>query len=256
MNLTHGDEFLTKEVYNRIATPLITLMTSAETTESYEICYNVLSHIHFIIRKGAASHFEDKFKYFFLKYDEPLYIKTLKLKILSLVATDDSVEEICTELNEYVTDVSHEISKKSILCFGEITVNLPSSASKVAGLIKNFLAIQNPYITEECIVVLVDVFRKYRNMVDEFEEFLTNINFDSLKKVKSKVSYIWILGEFGDKLEAAPYIIERMVKLIKEQPNIPVSLEILTALLKLFFIWAPEVKSMLAEFFKYILTDL
>ena len=116
-------------------------MTSAETTESYEICYNVLSHIYFIIRRGASTHFHPSFKHFFLKYDEPLYIKSLKLKILSMIATDESVEEICTELNEYVTDVNHEISKRSILCFGQIILNLPESAVKVAGLIRTFLAI-------------------------------------------------------------------------------------------------------------------
>lgn len=141
LNLTRGDEFLTKEVNERLAKPLITLMTSAETTDSYEICYTVLGHIYYLIRRGAAHHFSGDFKKFFLKYDEPTYTKFLKLKILALVATDESVEEICTELNEYVTDVNHEISKRSIRCFGRIIINLPESAHKVATLIQNFLAL-------------------------------------------------------------------------------------------------------------------
>lgn len=111
LNITKGDTFLQKEVYGRLATPLITLMTSAETTDSYEICYNVISHINFIIRKGGKDNFISSFKHFFLKYDEPTYIKFIKLEILSEIATDETVEEICTELNEYVTDVNHDIAK-------------------------------------------------------------------------------------------------------------------------------------------------
>jgi len=57
LNITRGDSFLQKEVYDRLSTPLITLMTSAETTDSYEICYNVISHINFIIWKGGKEQF-------------------------------------------------------------------------------------------------------------------------------------------------------------------------------------------------------
>ena len=110
-------------------------MTSAETTDSYEICYNVISHIKFIIKKGGKEHFYNSFKHFFLKYEEPTYIKFLKLEILSEIAQDSTVEEICTELNEYVTDVNHDIAKKSIQCFGQIIINLPNSSSKVATLL-------------------------------------------------------------------------------------------------------------------------
>lgn len=154
INITKDDEFLTKEVYERLSSPLITLMTSAETTDSYEICYAVLAHIYFIIERGAFENFQSAYKHFFLKYDEPSYCKFLKLKILALIATDDTVEEICTELNEYVTDVNHEVAKRSIRCFGRIIINLPDSASKVATLIQNFLALQTSYLTTECMLVL------------------------------------------------------------------------------------------------------
>ncbi len=61
-------------------------MTSAETTDSYEICYNVISHIKFIILWGGRENFFTSFKHFFLKYDEPTYIKFLKLEILAEIA--------------------------------------------------------------------------------------------------------------------------------------------------------------------------
>jgi hypothetical protein len=42
--------------------PLITLMTSSETTESYEVSFNVLSHIHLLVLRGANWVFESEYK--------------------------------------------------------------------------------------------------------------------------------------------------------------------------------------------------
>lgn len=53
-NLTKDDSNLSKDVYGRLAAPLITIMASAGTTEHYEICYNVISHIYFLCLRGAG----------------------------------------------------------------------------------------------------------------------------------------------------------------------------------------------------------
>lgn len=91
LHLTKDDEQLSKQVYERLQTPLITLMTSSETTESYEVSYNVLSHIHLLVCKGAGHVFESEYKHFFIKYDEPSYIKNLKLDILAQIAGANNI---------------------------------------------------------------------------------------------------------------------------------------------------------------------
>jgi vesicle coat complex subunit len=82
LHLTKDDPNLYKQVLQRLQSPLITLMTSAETTESYEISFNVLTHIHLLVLRGGALFFENEYKQFFVKYDEPSYIKNVKLEIL------------------------------------------------------------------------------------------------------------------------------------------------------------------------------
>jgi len=66
-------------------------MTSSETTESYEVSFNVLSHIHLLVLRGANVVFESGFKQFFVKYDELSYIKNLKLDILAQVASENNI---------------------------------------------------------------------------------------------------------------------------------------------------------------------
>ncbi len=87
ITMTRDDENLQRQVFERLQAPLITLMTSSETTESYEVSFNVLSHIHLLVVKGASTVFESEYKHFFVKYDEPSYIKNLKLEILAHIAS-------------------------------------------------------------------------------------------------------------------------------------------------------------------------
>jgi len=107
-------------------------MTSSETTESFEISFNVLSHIHLLVLRGGNVYFENEFKQFFIKYDEPSYIKNIKLEILGHIACENNIQEIVNELCEYVTDVNAEIAKRSIRCFGMIIVRLPPVAKQVS----------------------------------------------------------------------------------------------------------------------------
>ena len=132
LHLTDGEPELSKQVYSRMQAPLITLMTSSETTESYEVSYNVLSHIHLLVLRGANFVFESEYKQFFVKYDEPSYIKNLKLEILAQVASVGNIQEIVNELSEYVTDVNAEIAKRSIKCFGTIIIRLPAMSKTVS----------------------------------------------------------------------------------------------------------------------------
>lgn len=106
-------------------------MTSSETTESYEISFNVLAHIKLLVLRGGNVYFEDEFKHFFIKYDEPSYIKNIKLEILGFIACENNIQEIVNELCEYVTDVNADIAKRSIRCFGMIIVRLQSVAKSV-----------------------------------------------------------------------------------------------------------------------------
>lgn len=121
--------------------PLITLMTSSETTESYEVSFNVLSHIHLLVLRGANWVFEAEYKQFFIKYDEPSYIKNLKLEILAQVASQSNIQEIVNELSEYVTDVNAEIARQSIACFSTIAIRLPEMSNNVASHLRTFLSL-------------------------------------------------------------------------------------------------------------------
>jgi len=71
LNLTKNNQELSNRVFACVQAPLITLLTSSETTGNYEISFNVFSHIYLLVLKGAAFVFETEYKQFFIKYEEP-----------------------------------------------------------------------------------------------------------------------------------------------------------------------------------------
>jgi len=255
LHLTRDDESLSRQVFERLQAPLITLMTSSETTESYEVSFNVLSHIFLLVTKGASVVFESEYKHFFIKYDEPSYIKNLKLEILAQIASPNNIQEIVNELSEYVTDVNAEIAKKSIRCFGTIIIRLQKMSKTVASQLRNFLSLRINYVTTETIIVLKDILRKYRSFIDDFIPFVSKIQPDSIVELEGKAALVWILGEFGDQIDDSPYILEKMIEEQKEFNSVRLSAVLLTALCKLFFKRAPEVQKMLGAFFEQIIKN-
>ena len=155
-------------------------MTSSETTESYEISFNVLSHIHLLVLRGGDIYFENEYKQFFVKYDEPSYIKNIKLEILGHISSENNIQEIVNELSEYVTDVNADIAKRSIRCFGTIIVRFPAVLKNITQQLRNFLSLRINYVTNETMVVLKDILRKYTDFIEGFVPFCTK---ESLQQI-------------------------------------------------------------------------
>jgi vesicle coat complex subunit len=173
-------------------------MTSSETTESYEVSFNVLSHIYLLVLRGANVVFEQDFKQFFVKYDEPSYIKNLKLEILAQIASESNIQDIMSELSEYVTDVNADIARKSIRAFGTIIVRLPNLSKTVSVQLKNFLILQINYVTTETLKVLKNVIRKYPDFVGEFLPVVGKLSLDQIEDIEGKTAFVWIIGMFSE----------------------------------------------------------
>jgi hypothetical protein len=57
--------------------------------------------------------------------------------------------------------------------------------------------------------------RKYREEHKEIIQILNSAT-DLITESDAKVAFIWILGEFGESIDDAPYILEILVKNIKD----------------------------------------
>jgi hypothetical protein len=94
------------------------------------------------------------YKKFFIKLDEPNFIKYEKLKILVELANENSYIDILEEIEEYVHDINIGFAKFAISSAGSIAMRLSPSLNKVIDLLKDFLTKKRDYIVSESLNVL------------------------------------------------------------------------------------------------------
>jgi AP-4 complex subunit beta-1 len=239
-------------VYSRLRDPLLLLLATA----SHELAYALLQHIKLMISREPAV-FSPYFKDFYIKHNEPSYLKELKLETLTLLANEQNVKEIMEELSYYVALGDNEISTscKAIESLGAIAVSISIATEASLTYLLDFLEMGIVHVLSETFVVLKDILRKYDN-IDFCSTYLPAItkHWKSIEDPKSLVSFLWILGEYGEIIDSSPYILEHFIENFKSY-HYSVRLEILTAAMKLFFQRPPEMQHMLGRLFEEAIAD-
>lgn len=69
-------------------------------------------------------------KSFFVKYNDPIYIKLEKLEIISQLADEDNIESVLYELKEYSNEIDVDFVRKAVRTISKVSLKLPNSADK------------------------------------------------------------------------------------------------------------------------------
>ncbi|KAL4085633.1 hypothetical protein PRIC1_014969 [Phytophthora ramorum] len=272
-NLTQGRgmEPIQDQVFERMRQPLLTLMAGG----SHEINYCVLHHILLLV--GKKPHvFSRDYRQFYNRYNEPTHVKYVKIDVMALVADGANVADIVTELSEYVTDVDQELARRAIRAIADIAVspnlsvntipqqypsgsNVPEAYGQQAAeqlveqmqdhimdTMVDFLELDLDYVRDESLVVMKDLLRKYPEKRHDVLPVLARI-IASVEQPAAKAAVVWMLGEFGQDLRRAPYVLEKLIDDFSDEAAPSVLLELLAATMKLFFKRPPEMQSMLGR---------
>ena len=248
---TKDNPVISKQVYARVKDPLITLFAAGEVAGAHEISYCVLSHIHLLVSKGAITEFETDFKTFFCKDDEPVYIRVLKIDILCMIATDNNMLEIIGELGAYVSDFHREISRNSIRSITKLAMKFPESSLHLTKMLLKYLMANSEAIVTDVLIGLKDLVRKYRDYSTEILGEIENA-LEYVTGEEGKAAVIWMFGEFGEKLQSSPYIMETFIHGLDPNESLQVSYSLITSSVKLFLKRAPEMHYSIETLFKTI----
>lgn len=240
------------QVYVRSKPPLLTLITGAHS----EIQYSVLKHLEIILRSSSAKGiFDDEYRQFFVRYNEPPHVKHLKVDLLPLISNDRNAKDIAAELGEYVTDVDSELSKRAIRSIGQIAIQIESVASDMTQALIDLIDMDMPYVRSEAVIVLANVMRVYPNSVTSL--VLPSIS-KCLRKVEDPVAraaLVWMIGEYASDILEAPYLVEPIIDNYDEEQSSLLKLHMLTATMKIFFKRPPETQQMLGRLLSAAVND-
>ncbi|XP_010519911.1 PREDICTED: beta-adaptin-like protein A [Tarenaya hassleriana] len=223
-----------QQVYERIKSPLLTLVSSGSPEQSYAI----LSHLHLLVMR-APFVFASDYKHFYCQYNEPSYVKKLKLEMLTAVANESNTYEIVTELCEYAANVDIAIARESIRAVGKIALQ-QYDVNAIVDRLLQFLEMEKDYVTAEALVLVKDLLRKYPQWSHDCIAVVGNISSKNIQEPKAKAALIWMLGEYSQDMNDAPYILESLIENWEEEHSAEVRLHLLTAAMKCFFKRAPE----------------
>eukprot|EP01013_Petalomonas_cantuscygni_P008866 TRINITY_DN2161_c0_g1_i1.p1 TRINITY_DN2161_c0_g1~~TRINITY_DN2161_c0_g1_i1.p1 ORF type:complete len:756 (-),score=211.04 TRINITY_DN2161_c0_g1_i1:88-2355(-) len=242
LNMTLHNPKVHKQVYLRVKEPLLTLFATASTETSFA----VLAHLKLLISREPAV-YHDSYKDFFIRMNDPTYMKELKMETLVLVASDASVATIVDEMVAYASDLVPEMCRKAIRSLGALCLKLPSAAPLCVPHFVEFLETDIAHLRAETFVVLKDVVRKYRDpaIVAPLLALVPTAG-KHLEELEARVAFVFLLGECGRDIPEAPYLLEDLVATWEEHAA-SLALEILTACTKLFFARPPEMQRVLGS---------
>lgn len=108
----------------KLAPPLVTLLSSEP-----EVQYVALRNINLIVQKRPDI-LKQEMKVFFVKYNDPIYVKLEKLDIMIRLASQANIAQVLSELKEYATEVDVDFVRKAVRAIGRCAIKVEQSAER------------------------------------------------------------------------------------------------------------------------------
>ncbi|KAJ7401919.1 AP-1 complex subunit beta-1 [Pitangus sulphuratus] len=208
----------------KLAPPLVTLLSGEP-----EVQYVALRNINLIVQKRPEI-LKQEIKVFFVKYNDPIYVKLEKLDIMIRLASQANIAQVLAELKEYATEVDVDFVRKAVRAIGRCAIK--QSAERCVSTLLDLIQTKVNYVVQEAIVVIRDIFRKYPN---KYESIIATLceNLDSLDEPDARAAMIWIVGEYAERIDNADELLESFLEGFHDEST-QVQLTLLTAIVKLF----------------------
>lgn len=226
MEMMSQDSDFIGTLTKKLAPPLVTLLSSEP-----EVQYVALRNINLIVQKRPDI-LKHEMKVFFVKYNDPIYVKLEKLDIMIRLASQANIAQVLAELKEYATEVDVDFVRKAVRAIGRCAIKVEPSAERCVSTLLDLIQTKVNYVVQEAIVVIKDIFRKYPN---KYESIISTLceNLDTLDEPEARASMIWIIGEYAERIDNADELLESFLEGFHDE-NTQVQLQLLTAIVKLF----------------------
>ena len=127
----------------KLSPPLVTLLAKGP-----EVQYLALRNALLILQRRPEV-LRNDIRVFFCKYNDPIYVKVTKLELIFMLATEDNIEEVLTELREYATEIDVHFVRKSVRAIGKLAIKIEPAAKRCINTLLELVATKVSYIVQE-----------------------------------------------------------------------------------------------------------
>ncbi|KAJ3603883.1 hypothetical protein NHX12_028624 [Muraenolepis orangiensis] len=233
----------------KLAPPLVTLL-SAEP----ELQYVALRNINLIVQKRPEI-LKHEMKVFFVKYNDPIYVKLEKLDIMIRLASQANIAQVLAELKEYATEVDVDFVRKAVRAIGRCAIKVEQSAERCVSTLLDLIQTKGLWVELGRLPLLLSdpagsllYVTLGRTSVSgpsnqafsllcgpRYESVIATLceNLDSLDEPEARAAMIWIVGEYAERIDNADELLESFLEGFHDEST-QVQLQLLTAIVKLF----------------------
>jgi vesicle coat complex subunit len=237
-------EAMKHQIVSRVKPCLVTQISAG----SSEMMYTLLKHVQ-TLAEMCPGVFDDEYRQFYVRFNEPSYVKYLKVKILPLLANADTAPDIFSELSEIVSDHNVGLGRLAIRSMGKLAVSGRGGAGAseaVARKMVELLDMNVDHVSSEAAAALTLMIRKDASLKSLVAPPLVrSLRYNS--EPSGRASIIYLIAECGELVQDAPYALEKLIDNYDDIKETEVKLALLTATVKLFFMRPPEVQRMLGR---------
>ncbi|EDO14682.1 hypothetical protein Kpol_344p2 [Vanderwaltozyma polyspora DSM 70294] len=191
--ITNYVDHISDNLSKKLSSSIIALLNKPP-----ELQFLVLRNVILLLLSRESLILNLDVSYFFVEYNDPIYIKDTKLECLYLLANKDNLHNILEELEQYATDIDIQMSRKAIRAIGNLAVKLDeNSADECVNTLLNLLEFGVDYVVEEIISVFRNILRKYQDQYKSQISTLVSYT-DSIHESDSKNAMIWIITNYAD----------------------------------------------------------
>lgn len=205
-----------REEIRRIVKPLSFLLRSSNTAK-----YVVLCNIQ-VFAKAMPSLFAPDFEDFFITSSDTYQVKSLKLEILSSIATDSSITAIFQEFQDYVRDPDRRFAADTVAAISLCAQRLPKVANTC---LEGLLALATPKSLNNDFgsldgeaVVLIQAIVSIKAIIklDPPSHYKVIVclarNLDAIKVPAARAMIIWMVGEYNSIGHIIPKLVPTIIK--------------------------------------------
>ncbi|GJJ71203.1 AP-3 complex subunit beta [Entomortierella parvispora] len=190
----------------KIGRPLVRLLRTHR-----EIQYVVLSNIVAIASQRPYV-FDPFYQHFFVRSTDPVFIRNLKLEILTLIATEGNITFVLRELQEYVKSSNKDFVTQAIQAIGRCASNIPEMAeSCLGGLLQLSYSKSEPVVAESVVAIRRLLQQRPQDAVVMITQLTKAL--DEITEPLARANMFWLVGQFCSQLPlVAPDVLRKAAK--------------------------------------------
>lgn len=107
--------------------------------------------------------------------------------------------------------------RKAVRTIGRLAIKVPAAANACIKVLLELMESKISYVTQEVVVVIKDIFRRYPN---EYESVIPTLceNIDDLTEPESKAAIVWIIGQYANRIDNSLELLEDLSYSFLEDP--------------------------------------